>query len=195
LARAGRPAEIVALLDSDTEPPAELTSSKRGVITALLDLAGRFVTARIQGAHIFPAGNKIVHFASWLWGVRRGPELLMLMARFSNALFRGRASIRGDHFIQMRIFSKMWNDWRTQSQSSISLETKLVLFRSEDPGLPDLGWSTFSSNLTVIPAAGDHYTMLESEHLDELITRFIAAMNRAASAFPNVARWAQSVGS
>jgi thioesterase domain-containing protein len=94
--------------------------------------------------------------------------------RFKRAVLPGGNRVRGDNFIQMRIFAKMWGDWTQKNKTPILYKTQVSLFRSEDPGPPDLGWKARCSKVTVIPIKGDHYSMLSSE---DLIGRLVAEVS------------------
>jgi thioesterase domain-containing protein len=98
----------------------------------------------------------------------------MLIAPHARTLLRPSANVRLSVFIQMQLFAKLWGEWLVKQGSRKSLDVPVVLFRSEDPGLPDLGWSAFCSKLTVEHIPGNHHTMFDAENLEELTRRFIA---------------------
>jgi len=122
-------------------------------------------------------------FVSWLCEWCRGPtelrKLHLLISRLGRVLFHGPGGVRLDLIIQIQLFSEMWTDW-LQNGSSKSLQSPVFLFRSEISGTRDYGWGDYCSNLMVVPVAGDHYTMFDAEHLDELVTRFVAAVKHVA---------------
>jgi thioesterase domain-containing protein/acyl carrier protein len=179
LARAGRCIEFVGLLDSGSEDPRESISPKTRLIPGILGLGARYAMATIgRRENAFPQGDIRMHVLGRLWELRSGPELLMLIAPHVSALLRASASVRLNVFIQMRLFARLWSQWLAQNGSGKSLDAPVVLFRSDDPGLPDLGWSDFCSNLTVVQAPGDHHTMFNAENLEQLTRRFIAAVDR-----------------
>src|SRR5262249_48231105 len=105
------------------------------------------------------------HFAEWLWEKRGGSELVLMVVRGKRAFLPGGNRIRGDNFFQMRVFAKMLGDWTEENKKRSFHNTPVVLFRSEDPGSPDLGWRAYCSNVTVISVKGDHHSMLTSEGL------------------------------
>ena len=175
--RAGRPVEFVGLFDSSIEldssvegPP--FGSSGFGVIPRALRLARRFVVDHKN------AGR---HLVTALWRVWRGPverrKLLMLVARIG-VLFRGRGGVRLNKYIQMRLLAELSGAWFAQNCRSQPLDSPVFLFRCGALGPPDRGWRGYCSDLTVIPIAGDHFTLFDAEHLEGLATRFIAAVRR-----------------
>jgi len=167
----GRAVELVCLLDTNADVLYRTSASKPGIFSGALILCRDFIVTKIRGKDLFPPRHKLFHFAAWLWEKRGGPELVMMIVRFKRAVLPGGSRIRGDNFIQMRVFAKMWGDWTDENKTRILHKTRVFLFRSEDPGSPDLGWSAYCSNVTVIPVKGDHHSMLTS---DGLIGQLIA---------------------
>jgi thioesterase domain-containing protein/acyl carrier protein len=185
LTRAGRQVEFVSLLDStlwDPSPPASQKSSLIKLIKDFMALARPHIAARIRGRrNVYPPGDARIRIVRRLWELR-GPterrKLLMLIVRFGRVLFHGPGGVTLDLIIQIQLFSEMWGEWLAQNHTSTSLHTPVLLFRSKAPGIPDLGWASICSNLTVVPVTGDHHTMFGPDHLEELITRFAAAVGR-----------------
>ena len=119
-----------------------------------------------------------------LWRLCRGPaerrKLLMFIAQFGRLLFRGPGGVRLDLFIQMKLFSEMWGAWAAKNAPAHSLHSPVFLFRSGDPGIPDLGWQARCSDLTIVPVAGSHHTMFDAEYMCGLITHFVTAVRSVA---------------
>ena len=171
LENAGRVVELLCLLDGDSEVIYRTSATKPGIFSGALALCRDYIVAKIRRASLFPPRHKLFHFAAWLWEHRGGPELIMMVVRFKRAVLPGGNRLRGDNFVQMRVFAQMWGDWTEKNKTRILHKTPVVLFRSEDPGPPDLGWRAYCSNVTVISVKGDHHSMLASEGLiGQLIT-------------------------
>ncbi len=161
----GRAVELLCLLDSDSKAVYRSSTTKPGIFLGALTLCRQYIVARIHGGSLFPSRHKLIHFAAWLWEQRGGPQLVMIAMQFKRVVFPGGSKVRGDNFIQMRVFAKMWSDWTEKNKMRILYKTRVFLFRSEDPGPSDLGWNARCSNVTVIPTKGDHHSMLTSERL------------------------------
>jgi thioesterase domain-containing protein/acyl carrier protein len=182
LARAGRPVEFVGLLDSVAQRPTEPAPSEAGVMQRALHLAGRYIGAVMRG-RMHPYKDMRIRLMRALWRLCRGPaerrKLLRLIAR-AGMLFRGAGGLRLNSYIQIGLFAELWGAWFAQNCHAQSLHSPVFLFRSGDPGLPDRGWAACCTDLTVVPIAGDHLTIFDAEHLEGLITRFVAAVRREA---------------
>jgi thioesterase domain-containing protein/acyl carrier protein len=180
LAHAGRPIEFVGLLDSVAERPTELAPSDVGVLRRALLLLGRYFGAVLRGTNPYHKDVRI-RLVRALWRLCRGSadrrRLLMLVAR-AGMLFRGAGGVRLNNYIQMQLFAELWGAWSAQNCRTQSMHSPVFLFRSVDPGPPDRGWAASCSDLTVVPIAGDHYTIFDAEHLDGLITQFVTAVRR-----------------
>jgi thioesterase domain-containing protein len=107
----------------------------------------------------------------------------MGIARIGGPLLRARSVVRLDHYIQIRLFSKMSEDWSSNKRRPSALDVPVFLFlpeqvfpQSEDVA-DDRGWRSLCSDLRIVPAAGDHFTMLGSKHIDDLITNIVEATN------------------
>lgn len=61
---------------------------------------------------------------------------------------------------------------------AIRLGVPVVLFRSEEGGV-DLGWHARTDNLTIVPVAGDHVSMLDRGNLEGLVAEFNRAVHTA----------------
>jgi thioesterase domain-containing protein len=101
----------------------------------------------------------------------------MLVARIG-VLFRGRGGVRLNNYIQMRLMAELSGAWFAQNCRSQPLDSPVFLFRCGALGPSDRGWTGYCSDLTTIPIAGDHLTLFDAEHLEGLVTRFIAAVRR-----------------
>jgi thioesterase domain-containing protein/acyl carrier protein len=161
----GRAVELLCLLDSDSKVVYRTSATKPGFFSGVLSLCRDYIITKIRGGELFPPRHKLFHFAEWLWEREFGPELIMMVVRVKRAFLPGGNRLRGDNFVQMRVFAKMWGDWTEENKASALRGTPVFLFRSEDPGAPDLGWRAYCSNVTVIPVKGDHHSMLTSEGL------------------------------
>jgi acyl carrier protein len=161
----GRTVEFLCLLDSDSKAVYPTSTTKPGIVLGALSLCRRYIVEKIRGGNLFPSRHKLFHFAGWLWEQRGGPQLVMMGLRIKRAVLPGGSRARGDDFIQMRIFAKMWSDWTEENEKRILYKTRVFLFRSEEPGPPDLGWRARCLNITVVPIKGDHYSILSSERL------------------------------
>jgi hypothetical protein len=82
--------------------------------------------------------------------------------------------------IQMALFAELWSAWIRKNGPARSLHSPVFLFRSDDPGSPDLGWEGLCSDLTVVPVEGGHLTMLDEQHVGGLVTRFASAVRSVA---------------
>jgi thioesterase domain-containing protein/acyl carrier protein len=130
-------------------------------------------------------GSMRVRAFRGLWLRCRGPlerrRLLRLVARFGRALFQGPGGVRLDLAIQIALFQSMSNAWFEQKRLTARLDWPVFLFRSDDPGDPDLGWGSVCSNLKMVPVGGDHHSMFDPEHLNGLVTQFEAAFRQTNS--------------
>jgi phthiocerol/phenolphthiocerol synthesis type-I polyketide synthase D len=172
----GRTVDLLCLLDSDSEAIYRTSAARPGIFSSTLALCREFVVTKIRGGDLFPPRHKLFHFAAWLWERRGGPELIMTVVRLKRAISPGGNRLRGDNFVQMRVFARLWGDWAEENKTRTLQKTPVVLFRSEEPGSPDLGWRAYCSNVTIIPVAGDHHSMLTS---DGLIGQLIAEIGPA----------------
>jgi pimeloyl-ACP methyl ester carboxylesterase len=161
----GRVVEFLCLLDSDSKTVYPTSTTKPGIVLGVFTLCRRYIVTKIRGGNLFPSRHKLFHFAGWLWEQRGGPQLVMMGLQFKRTVLPGGNRVRGDNFIQLRIFAKMWSDWTEGNKRRILHKTRVFLFRSEEPGSPDLGWRARCSNITVVPIKGDHHSMLSSERL------------------------------
>jgi thioesterase domain-containing protein/acyl carrier protein len=161
----GRVVDLVFLLDTSADVIYRTSASNPNIFSGAIIFCRDYIVAKIRGGNFFPPRHKLFHFAAWLWEHRGGPELITMVVRFKRAVLPGGNRIRGDNFIQIRVFARLWGDWTEKNKARVLHRTTVVLFRSEDPGSPDLGWKTYCSNLTVIPVKGDHHSMLTSEGL------------------------------
>jgi thioesterase domain-containing protein/acyl carrier protein len=190
LSRAGRPVEFVGLLDSFIQSSSDFAPLEFGAIRRALRLV-RYMGAVMLGRYIYHKDVRI-RLVRALWQQCRGPvelrKLLMFAARIG-VLFRGAGGVRLNNYIQMQLFAELSAAWFAQNCRSRPLDSPVFLFRSGDPDPPDLGWTGCCSDLTVIPIAGDHYTMFDADHLDDLVIRFVTAVRREhISKAPELAR-------
>jgi thioesterase domain-containing protein/acyl carrier protein len=154
LSRAGRRVEFVGLLDSGVR---------------MNNMPNRhYKSARVRLVH--------AHWRQCCGPVERR-KLLTLLAQ-NDVLFRGAGGVRLNKYIQMRLFAELWDDWFAKNGRSQRLDAPVFLFRSDCPG--PRGWKDCCSDLTVIPVAGDHFTMFDMEHLEGLVTSFVTAAQREA---------------
>jgi thioesterase domain-containing protein/acyl carrier protein len=154
LSRAGRRVEFVGLLDSGVR---------------MNNMPNRhYKSARVRLVH--------AHWRQCCGPVERR-KLLTLLAQ-NDVLFRGAGGVRLNKYIQMRLFAELWDDWFAKNGRSQRLDAPVFLFRSDCPG--PRGWKDCCSDLTVIPVAGDHFTMFDTEHLEGLVTSFVTAAQREA---------------
>lgn len=86
--------------------------------------------------------------------------------------------------LNMLLLIRLSGRWRKRLPGLPRLEdVPVVLFRCtgradpSDP--PDLGWSAYCDDVTVIPVTGDHASLLEPPHLAGLRDRFTAAVTAA----------------
>lgn len=178
LSRAGRSVRFVGLLDSASDVPSQQASLKISGLSDALRLASQYIGATVRDRK--DSGDARMRVVFGLWRLCRGPAqrrtLLMFIARFGRLLFHGPGGVRLDLFIQMKLFSELWGAWFAKNAQAHSLHSPVFLFRSSDPGIPDLGWQAYSSDLTIVPVAGSHHTMFDAENMCGLITRFAAAV-------------------
>ena len=161
----GRNVEVVCMIDTETNERNVRSVSKDSIFTATINLCRKYIAGKTRGRALFPPGRKWNFFIAWLWEKRGGPELVIMLVRSGRLVLTGRAKVRGESFIQMRVFAKMWGDWAEKNKAHILQKISIVLFRSEDPGSPDLGWRAYCSNVKVVPVEGDHRSMLASQAL------------------------------
>jgi thioesterase domain-containing protein/acyl carrier protein len=180
LERAGRPVEFVGLLDSIAHRPAPPETGGR--LRRAWRMGSRYIGAAIRRTNVNHKDTRI-RLVRALWRLCRGPaerrKLLMRVARL-DALFRGAGGVRLNGYIQMHLFAELWRAWFAQGRYSQPLHSPVFLFRSEDPGLPDRGWAACCTDLTVVPVGGHHLTIFDAEHLQGLVSRFVAAVRREA---------------
>ena len=180
LERSGRTVKFIGLLDCDTWWPALEPSPSPGIaeraassLRLTKSLAARLMTKS-------PSGEKRIRLIARLWPTRRDPseqkKLRKRIAWLSQVLCYGAGGVRLDVFVQMRIFRDLSDAWRAQTDMSKRLDAPTILFRSEDAVSDDRGWREYCTDLTLVPVAGDHHTMFEGAQLEELIQRFIAAV-------------------
>jgi thioesterase domain-containing protein/acyl carrier protein len=183
--RAGRPVKFVGLLDSSLRGPALEASTKKNFIKSTMDglrVARQVIAARMHGNRSPPGASRI-RMIAWLWPMRREAKerkkLHLRAARLGRLFGYGSGGVRISVSIQMRLFWELWNAWLTENGSSKSLRAPVVLFRAEGPGNRDLGWGAFCSDLTIVPVAGNHYTMMDEHHVEELVDLFAKAAHSA----------------
>jgi thioesterase domain-containing protein/acyl carrier protein len=167
----GRTVELLAVLDSNTNVIERGSVLRPAIFWAVLSLLRDYIVVKLRGRRMFPEKQKLVYFLSWLWDQRGGPELIMGMMRIERRFLPGKVRVRGDGFVQMRIFATMWSDWTEKAKMRSLQNTSVILFRSEDPGPPDRGWGSHCKNVKVVLVKGDHYSILSS---DDLVDRFVA---------------------
>jgi thioesterase domain-containing protein/acyl carrier protein len=185
LSRAGRSVGFVGLLDSTSDVPSGQASPKTSILSGVLRLASRYIGATVRGLKdLYHSGGVRIRVVFMLWRLCRGPaerrKLLMFIVRFGHPLFRGPGGVKLDLKIQMKLFSEMWGAWSAKNAPAHSLHSPVFLFRSGDPGTPDLGWQSCCSDLTIVPVVGTHHTIFDAEYVSDLITRFGAAVRSVA---------------
>jgi thioesterase domain-containing protein/acyl carrier protein len=180
LERAGRSVRFVGLLDSGAARP---PNKRKPVYQRRVSGPVRDYLALIGGRKTDAnrdARQRILSWLwdlPWLWDLRHGPHLFVLIARLGRPMLGARGRVTLNRFIQMRLFSKMWNEWVTKDAGFKQLNAPVFLFRAEYLGQFDLGWRSYCSNLKIVPIAGDHSSMFESEHLEGLIEKFANAVH------------------
>jgi thioesterase domain-containing protein/acyl carrier protein len=185
LERAGHPVGCLVLLDSSmwgALPQASLKSTPMALLKGLIALLRPYISARLRGRkNVYPPGDARIRFVRWLWGFRRGRAerrtLLLLLAKLGRSLFYGPGGVMLDKFVRLRLFAELWGSWLVRNNPDQSrLQTQTFLFRSSEPDIPDYGWGTRCSNLTVVSTPGDHATMLDEDNLKVLVPRFMACI-------------------
>jgi thioesterase domain-containing protein/acyl carrier protein len=184
LERIGRRVTFVGFLDSAPRGPTLDQPPKNGLVKSVTDwlrVAKQVIAAKISNKS---PGEGRIRVIALLWPLRQEPDerrkLLTRVTRFDHMLCRGMGGVRVDVFIQMRLFWELWTTWLEKNAPPQLLRAPTFLFRSEGPGSPSLGWEAYCSDLTIVTVPGDHHTMFDMEHLDELIDQFIAAVDRVA---------------
>lgn len=174
----GRAVSFVGLIDSG----AQLTDPRPSVLKVMYAVLKKhlrpYVSARIRGARdVYYRGYLRVIILHLLWTIQHSAlrrKVLSVTGRHMGVLVRARSSIRLDQFIRTRLFFEMWDGWVSRNGITRLRDVPVVLFRSQKLD-DDLGWKAFCSDLRVVPIHGDHNTMFEAEHLDELTAKFVAA--------------------
>lgn len=86
--------------------------------------------------------------------------------------------------INMQLRLRMFQTWRkTILPPTERFSAPTFLFRTEDHLASqgeDLGWSEYCADLTILPVAGSHYTMMEREHNHGLTIKFVDTMVHAS---------------
>lgn len=197
LSHAGRAVHFLGLLDTQYGPgtmrsigqPKVVTSITASFIAGAIDFATRayrYIKRNLGGANgpPRPALHQDLVFKLWRsW--RRLPgsrALLRFIARHGGMLFRGPGGVHLDITFQMHVFFMMWQAWCEEANLEPPMQSPVFLFRTTDPGEPDLGWAECCANLKIIPVSGGHLTLFDPEHLDNLATQFTAAMQQTAEA-------------
>jgi thioesterase domain-containing protein/acyl carrier protein len=191
LSKAGRRIEFVGLLDTVLKGPSIVTRERsgperyKGVLGGVLWLGARWFSGTILGKKNGRDGSTRMRAFWGLWARCRGPverrRLLRLITRFGRLLFRGPGGVRLDMLIQMMLWESMWSAWIEQQRLQAPFDWPVFLFRSHDPGEPDLGWGLVFSNLKIVPVDGGHQSMFDAEHLNGLVMKFEAAFRQTNS--------------
>lgn len=171
LAKRGREISALLVLDTDgevygPEPPPERRSLVRRVST-LWRLVGHRDWGTIAESLLAP---------SVVTGpVGRHALRFLLMFRFrANGpfLFRLRWYLRAT---LVQFHRQSW----IRLAAPIRLDVPVVLFRSEEGGV-DLGWDARTGNLSIVPVAGDHVSMLDGGNSAVLVAEFSRAVHVAS---------------
>jgi thioesterase domain-containing protein len=114
-----------------------------------------------------------------LFGIRSlplGAMLIRTAGHLAPLFVSTRANAALNREIRKGRFHEMWFDWVKTINREKPLQAPVILFRSEEPGLSDRGWGGHNLNLTIVSVAGNHQTMLATEHIDDLIAKFANVM-------------------
>jgi thioesterase domain-containing protein len=178
LSRTGRAVGFVGLLDTSSDVSLGQAPPLGSILSHAFRYAGKYIKAVVRGGIGKGQTRKRVFWT--LWRLRRGPgqrrKLLIFIARWGRLLFRSSGGVILDWEIQMALFAELWSAWIRKNGPARSLHSPVFLFRSDDPGSPDLGWEALCSDLTVVPVGGGHLTMFDEEHVGRLVTRFASAV-------------------
>jgi thioesterase domain-containing protein len=104
------------------------------------------------------------------------PSQLRLAAYFCRARMPGDFGFYLHHYIRTRVLARLVETgWAQMARPLPQPGVPLVVFRSTERqphAADDLGWREICPNVTVVPVAGNHYTMLEAPNLEPLSARF-----------------------
>ena len=180
LSRTGRAVGFVGLLDTSSNVSPGQAPPLGSVLSHTFRYAGKYIKALPHGGIARGQTRKRIFWTLW-HRCRQRRKLLVFIARWGGLLFRNSGGVILDWEIQMALFAELWSAWIRKNGPARCLHSPVFLFRSEDPGSPDLCWGALCSDLTLVPVGGGHLTMLDEEHVGGLVTRFVSAVDTVDS--------------
>jgi thioesterase domain-containing protein len=178
LERAGVPVEILGLLDTLEDGEGQHAFRKLGFWQSILKPTKDWLVTRLRRRTLneVPGGDPRIRILVGISHLPFGSHLVTGLGRLAPLLVGRRTSLGLDRIIQMGTFHKMWFDWVKKRPDAAPLKAPVVLFRSQRPGPPDLGWTKHQLELTIVPIGGNHFTLFAPEFLEALIASFAGAM-------------------